>query len=96
MNFHGGGRLKRENRNFHFFKNVLLLTATALLMRSVSLTFNLYLKNKLGADGVGLFSLIMNLFSFAVTFATSGVSLLATRLVSEALGKTVRLKRNPQ
>ncbi|MBQ4121108.1 MAG: oligosaccharide flippase family protein [Clostridia bacterium] len=79
--------MKRENRNFHFFKNVLLLTATALLMRSVSLSFNLYLKNKLGADGVGLFSLIMNLFSFAVTFATSGVSLLATRLVSEALGK---------
>lgn len=79
--------MKRENKNFHFFKNVLLLTATALLMRSVSLTFNLYLKNKLGADGVGLFSLIMNLFSFAVTFATSGVSLLAMRLVSEALGK---------
>jgi len=79
--------MKREKTRFHFFKNVLLLTATALLMRSVSLSFNLYLKNKLGADGVGLFSLIMNLFSFAVTFATSGVSLLATRLVSEALGK---------
>ena len=79
--------MKRENKNFRFVKNVLLLTATALLMRSVSLSFNLYLKNKLGADGVGLFSLIMNLFSFAVTFATSGVSLIATRLVAEALGK---------
>ena len=79
--------MKREKTRLCFFKNVLLLTLTALLMRSVSLSFNLYLKNKLGADGVGLFSLIMNLFSFAVTFATSGVSLLATRLVSEALGK---------
>ncbi len=70
-----------------FAKNVLLLTATSLVMRSVSLSFNLYLKNKLGNDGIGLFSLIMNVFSFAVTFATSGISLLATRLVSEAMGR---------
>ena len=79
--------MEERKLGLRFCKNVLLLTLTALLMRSVSLSFNLYLKNKLGADGVGLFSLIMNLFSFAVTFATSGVSLLATRLVSEALGK---------
>jgi len=70
-----------------FFKNTLVLSATAILMRSISLSFNLYLKNKLGADGIGLFSLVMNLFSFAVTLATGGVSLLTTRLVSEALGK---------
>ncbi len=70
-----------------FIKNVLLLTATALVMRSVSLYFNVYLKNKLGTDGVGLFSLIMSVFTFAVTFATSGISLLATRLVSEAMGR---------
>ena len=84
--------MKDEKKRARFFQNVLLLTLTALLMRSVSLSFNLYLKNKLGADGVGLFSLIMNLFSFAVTFATSGVSLLATRLVSEALGRNAPLE----
>ena len=76
-----------KDRSYRFLKNVLLLTATALLMRSVSLSFNLYLKEKLGAEGIGLFSLIMNLFSFAVTLATSGVTLLTTRLVSEAMGK---------
>lgn len=70
-----------------FAKNVLLLTVTGLLMRSVSLGFNLYLKNKLGSEGVGLFSLIMSVYSFAVTFATAGTALLVTRLVSEALGK---------
>lgn len=85
--FRGGVEMEKGKLGFRFCKNVLLLTLTALLMRSVSLSFNLYLKNKLGTDGVGLFSLIMNLFSFAVTLATSGVSLLATRLVSEALGK---------
>lgn len=79
--------MKNSRTTLRFMKNVLLLTATALLMRSVSLSFNIYLKNKLGDDGIGLFSLIMNLFSFAVTFATSGVALLSTRLVSEALGR---------
>lgn len=70
-----------------FLQNTLVLSATAILMRSVSLSFNLYLKEKLGAEGVGLFSLVMNLFSFAITLATGGVSLLTTRLVSEALGQ---------
>ncbi len=79
--------MNRRDGALRFVKNVLLLTATSLVMRSVSLSFNLYLKNKLGNDGVGLFSLIMSVFSFAVTFATSGISLLATRLVSEALGR---------
>ena len=72
---------------WRFLQNTLVLTATAMLMRSVSLSFNLYLRERLGDEGIGLFSLVMNLFSFAVTLATGGVSLLTTRLVSEALGK---------
>lgn len=70
-----------------FFKNTLVLSMTAILMRSISLSFNLYLKERLTTEGIGLFSLVMNLFSFAVTLATGGVALLTTRLVSEALGK---------
>ena len=70
-----------------FCKNTLVLTVAAIAMRSISLSFNLYLKSALGEEGVGLFSLVMNLFSFAVTLATGGVSLLTTRLVSEALGR---------
>lgn len=76
-----------KDRRYKFAKNVALLTITALIMRAASLYFNVYLKNKLGEDGIGLFSLIMNVYSFAVTFATAGISLLSTRLVSEAIGK---------
>ena len=76
-----------KTANARFVKNVLVLAATAMLMRSVSLSFNLYLRGVLGEEGIGLFSLVMNLFSFAVTLATGGVSLLTTRLVSEAIGK---------
>ncbi len=77
----------KKDRLRGFAGNVALLTLTALIMRAASLYFNVYLKNKLGEDGVGLFSLIMSVYSFAVTFATAGISLLATRLVSEAIGR---------
>lgn len=70
-----------------FVCHTLILTAVAILMRSVSLSFNLYLRNALGEEGIGLFSLIMNLFSFAVTLASGGVTLVTTRLVAEALGR---------
>ena len=72
---------------WRFWQNTLVLSVTAIVMRSVSLSFNLYLRGVLGEEGIGLFSLVMNLFSFAVTLATGGVSLLTTRLVSEALGE---------
>lgn len=71
-----------------FIKNVFLLTLTALLMRTIGVWFNLYVTEKLGSDGMGLYSLIMSVFGLAVTVATSAVTLAATRLVSEAMGET--------
>ena len=79
--------MTNKNGLWQFLHNTLILTVTAILMRSVSLSFNLYLRTSLGEEGIGLFSLVMNLFSFAVTLASGGVSLVTTRLVSEALGK---------
>ncbi len=71
-----------------FIRNVFLLTLTSLLMRTVSVSFNLYLTERLGSDGMGLFSLVMSVFNLAVTVATSAVTLAATRLVSEAMGES--------
>lgn len=69
------------------FYNLLLMTATTLLMRFVGVAFNVYITNKIGALGIGLFSLVMSVGGFAVTFATSGVNLAATRLTAEAIGR---------
>jgi len=69
------------------FYNLLLMTATTLLMRFVGVTFNVYITNKIGSLGIGLFTLVMSVGGFAVTFATSGVNLAATRLTAEAMGK---------
>ncbi|MBP5207415.1 MAG: oligosaccharide flippase family protein [Clostridia bacterium] len=63
-------------------------------MRLLTVIFNVYLTNRIGASGVGLFSLVMSVYTFAVTFATSGIYLAATRMVSQQIvrgsGKGVR------
>lgn len=69
------------------FYNLLLLTSVSLLMRIVSLGFNVYVTGKIGAGGIGLYSLIMSVGGFAITFATSGVNFASTRMVAEAQGK---------
>lgn len=69
------------------FYNLLLLTGVSLIMRLVSLVFNVYVTGKIGAGGIGLYSLIMSVGGFAITFATSGVNLASTRMVAEAQGK---------
>lgn len=56
-------------------------------MRFVSLGFNVYLSNKLGAESIGVFTLIMSVYLFFVTIATSGLSMVITCIVSENLEK---------
>lgn len=69
-----------------FLLNTALLTATALLMRTVGLSFSVYLSSKIGTAGMGLYQLILSVYTLCVTLSTSGVNLAATRMVAEALG----------
>lgn len=66
-----------------FFINGFILTITAIIMKSISMLFNLYVSNKIGSEAVGIFSLVMSVYFFAITVATSGLSLACTYLVSE-------------
>ena len=67
--------------------NTILLTGTALFMRTVGMSFQVYLSNKIGASGIGLFQLIMSVSMLAATFSISGARFATTRLVSEELGR---------
>lgn len=75
------------NRAKKFFINALILSACTLLMRTVAVAFNAFCVNKVGSEGMGLFSLVMSVYTFAVTLATSGVNLASTRLVALYFGK---------
>ncbi len=76
-----------ENRK-RFFYNGFILTLVALAMRTISLFFGAYVTRTVGEVGMGLYTLINTVYGFAVTLATSGVSLTVTRLVATALGRT--------
>ncbi len=62
--------------------NALLLTAVTLLMRTVSVGFNVYVSNRVGAEAMGLLSLVGSVYGFAVTLATSGIHLATVRTVA--------------
>lgn len=68
-----------------FVLNGIMMTACAVLMRTVAMGFNVYVANAAGAEAVGLYSLLSSVYGFAVTLALSGLHLAVTRLVSEAL-----------
>lgn len=70
-----------------FFYNGILLTIVGLAIRSVAMLFNSYITRTVGAEGIGLFTLIMTVYGFGVTFATSGIGLTVTRLVASAIGE---------
>lgn len=75
-----------------FMAGVASLTLSMLVIQSSSMGFSVYVSSKLGAAQMGLFHLIMSVYAFAVTVATSGVPLAATRLVSESTSRSASAK----
>ena len=55
-------------------------------MRVLSVYFNVYLSDKLGSEGLGLFTLTLSVYGLATTLATSAINLTATRMVADATG----------
>ena len=68
-----------------FIKNAAVLTVTALILRSVGMFFRIWLSAAIGAEGMGLYTLILSVYMLASTFATSGISTAVTRLIAEEL-----------
>lgn len=70
-----------------FLINGIILTVSALIMRLVMVWFNAYISSKIGTEGMGLYTLVMSVYAFAVTVAISGMGLACTRLVAEEISK---------
>ena len=70
-----------------FLKSGIILTVVGLAMRSVAMFFGAFISRTVGAEGTGLYTLVMTVYSFAITLATSGISLTVTRLVASAVGE---------
>lgn len=63
------------------------MTVTSILMRVIGMGFNIYISNKIGSESVGIFSLVMSVYLFFVTVATSGLSMAVTCILPEEFTK---------
>ncbi len=83
--------MKRQNIMF----STLVLSASALFVRLIGFVFRVYLSNTMGAQGMGLYSLVMSVYALSITFATSGISTAVSKLAAEELarGKTGNARR---
>lgn len=68
-----------------FMFNTILLIISSLFFRVISLFFNIYISNKIGSESLGVFSLIMSVYMFGITFACSGINIATTKVVAEEL-----------
>lgn len=68
-----------------FLINGAFLSGTAIVTQTLGMMFRIYMSNCIGAEAIGMYQLILTVYFFSVTAVTSGMTLLVTRLVTEAL-----------
>ena len=78
-------RVVKVFRRSAFVQNAALLTVTSLILRVVGIFFRIYLSNRIGAEGMGLYQLIVSVYVLASAFAAAGICTAVTRLVTDAL-----------
>lgn len=75
--------MKKENLIY----STLILTIASIITRIIGMIFRIYLSNKIGAVGMGLYQMILSVYSFTSTFATSGIVVAVSSLVSSHLAR---------
>ena len=81
-----GGALRSALRS-PLILGTLRVTLASLLLRLLGLYVNSRITGLMGAEGMGLLQLGMNVETLAITLGTSGIHFSVTRLVAEELGK---------
>lgn len=70
-----------------FIINAFFLTSATLIAKVIGIIFRVYMSNKIGSEGIGLYQLITTIYFFAATFSTSGITLAVTRMVTDSVAK---------
>ncbi len=68
-----------------FIFNTFILIITSLVFRVIDVYFTAYISQKIGAEMLGIYQLVMSVYLFGITLATSGINLAVTRIISEEL-----------
>ena len=76
-----------------YLKNAALLTLSGLLLRALGMVFRVYIAGALGSEGMGLYQLILSIYTVFVSFATAGTNVAATRLAAQSLARGRSMRR---
>lgn len=60
-----------------------IILITSIITRVLGFVFRVYISNRLGAEGIGLYQLVLSLYMLIVTFATSGITIAVSRMTAE-------------
>ncbi len=72
-----------QQRTQSYVKNAALLMGSDMILRLAGMAFRIYLANELGDEGLGVYQLVVAFYAMFITLATAGVSVAATRLITE-------------
>ena len=67
--------------------NMIIMTASTIIFGLISMVFRVYLSQKIGTEGMGLYQLIMSVYYMFVTLSSAGIRIAITRLVAEQIGR---------
>lgn len=68
-----------------FYQNTAVMTGCSLLLRLMGILFRIFISNRVGAEGMGLYQLVLSVHILGSTFATGGLTTAITRLAGERL-----------
>ena len=51
-----------------FVINTVILSIASLIMNIVGMGFSVYISNKIGTEALGVYQLIISIYTFAITF----------------------------
>lgn len=74
-----------KGRKADFAKNTAVMTAALMIMKLIGLYLNIFIARNLGAEGMGLYSLVMSVYILASGISVSGMSVAVTRISSQEL-----------
>ena len=68
-----------------FLINGIILTITSLILRCISIFFNSYIAQKIGAEAIGLYGLVMSIYGFAVTISRCSLAISFTVSIASCI-----------
>lgn len=68
-----------------FVFNTFILLLSSIILQVITMFFNIYISNTIGEEAIGVFSLVMSVYTFGITLASAGINIASTRVVAEEL-----------